>query len=151
MSCIFIVMNPMEIPSGFHFTIILDNEYEEVLKMENKTFVCSHCGNEHPLDIRILVGDESICEDCALEHTVHCDCCNTRIWEEDAIRDEHTLLCERCYEHSYSRCTECDRIIPNSEAYFDDDNDVYCEDCWNEMVMKNKPCKCEYPTKIMPY
>ena len=101
--------------------------------MENKTFVCSHCGNEHPLDTRILVGGERICEDCALEHTVLCDCCNTRIWENDAVRDEHTLLCERCYERSYTRCTECDRIIPNSEAYSDDNQDEYCEDCWNQL------------------
>lgn len=101
--------------------------------MENKTFVCSHCGNERPLDTRILVGGERICEDCALEHTVLCDCCNTRIWENDAVRDEHTLLCERCYERSYTRCTECDRIILNSVAYLDDNQDEYCEDCWNEL------------------
>ena len=101
--------------------------------MENKTFICSHCGNRRPLDTRILIGDESICEDCALEHTVCCDCCTTRIWEEDAIHDEQTLLCERCYERNYTRCTECDRIISNSEAYFDDDSDAYCQDCWHDI------------------
>lgn len=101
--------------------------------MENKTFVCSHCGSERPLDTRILVDGESICEDCTLERTVLCDCCNTRIWENDAVRDEHTLLCERCYARSYTRCTECDRIIPSSEAYLDDNQDEYCEDCWNEL------------------
>lgn len=97
--------------------------------MNNETFVCSHCGNRYPIDARILVEHEIICGNCAQEHTVICDCCNTRIWEGYAVRNEHALLCERCYEHSYSRCTECDRIIPNSEAYFDDDNDTYCEEC----------------------
>ena len=57
----------------------------------------------------------------------------SRIWENDAVRDEQTLLCERCYERSYTRCTECDRILPNSEVYLDDNHDEYCEDCWNQL------------------
>lgn len=116
--------------------------------MKNRTFICSRCGNAHPFDTRILVDGESICADCASDYTVLCDCCNTRIWEEDAVRDEHTLLCERCYERNYTRCTECDRIIPNNEVYLDDDNDAYCEDCWNEISPKKSIH--EYSYKPVP-
>lgn len=119
--------------------------------MKNSTFICSRCGAEHSLAAQFFIGNEAICEDCALDFTVICDCCGTRIWEDDAVSDEHRILCTGCYERNYTRCIECDRIIPNTEAYFDDNNDSFCEDCWNKLYEQKqiheysyKPCPIFY-------
>lgn len=119
--------------------------------MSNSTFICSHCGNKHPIGTQILVGGAAICEDCASEHTAFCDCCNTRIWENEAVHDEYTLLCERCYARSYTRCIEWDRIIPNSEAYLDDNSDSYCEDCWDEISSKKSVHEYSYKPEPVFY
>ena len=101
--------------------------------MKNGTFVCLHCGTVRPVSEQVLVHDEAVCEDCALEHTVLCSQCGERIWVTDSICDVNLTLCERCFDHSYTRCVECERIIPNASAYFDDENEAYCETCWNEI------------------
>lgn len=120
----------------------------ELKFMANLTFVCSHCGEERPIEERRYIGDEVICEDCVQNYTGLCDCCGTRIWEMDAIRDEHTFLCESCYERSYTRCEECDCIIPNSSACCDDDGNYYCENCWEEL--NSRPPIHEYSYKPEP-
>ena len=34
--------------------------------MKTETFICCHCGQEHPLENRVMVGDDAICERCAM-------------------------------------------------------------------------------------
>ena len=61
--------------------------------------------------------EQVLCPDCLARLTVVCECCNNRVWRECAEIDDNYTLCERCYEHGFSSCTECNRIIPNGETY----------------------------------
>ena len=119
--------------------------------MNHQTFICSHCGKKYPLDTRTLIDKESICEDCALELTVRCDYCGTRIWRTDAVSDEHIILCKYCYNHCYTCCTECGCIVSNSEAYLDDDNDAYCEECWNKISTQKSIHEYNYKPEPIYY
>ena len=66
--------------------------------METKTFTCCHCGQEHPLGSRVLVGDDALCERCANEETVICSRCGERIYRDDNAGDNNTPLCQSCYD-----------------------------------------------------
>lgn len=96
-----------------------------------ETFTCCHCGQEHPLENRVMVGDDTLCERCANEETVICSRCGERIYRDDNAGDENTLLCQPCYDRHYTSCERCGRIIHLDDAYYEDDDEDYplCYDC----------------------
>ena len=96
-----------------------------------ETFTCCHCGQEHPLENRIMVGDDTLCERCANEETVICSRCGERIYRDDNAGDENTPLCQPCYDRHYTSCERCGRIIHVDDAYYGDDDEDYplCYDC----------------------
>ena len=77
----------------------------------NETRICANCGIEHPLDTMYQVEGDWLCESCADRLTVVCDHCNERIYEENAVEDDHYILCDHCFDEYYIRCEDCSRII----------------------------------------
>ena len=71
-----------------------------------ETFTCCHCGQEHPLENRVMVGDDALCERCANEETVICSRCGERVYRDDNAGDENTPLCQPCYDRHYTSCTQ---------------------------------------------
>ena len=96
-----------------------------------ETFICCHCGQEYPLENRIMVGDDALCERCANEETVICSRCGERIYRDDNAGDENTPLCQPCYDWHYTSCERCGRIIHLDDAYYEDDDedDPLCYNC----------------------
>ena len=96
-----------------------------------ETFTCCHCGQEHPLENRVMVGDDALCERCANEETVICSRCGERVYRDDNAGDENTPLCQPCYDRHYTSCERCGRIIHVDDAYYEDDDedDPLCYDC----------------------
>ena len=99
--------------------------------MKTETFTCCHCGQEHPLENRIMVGGDALCERCANEETVICSCCGERVYRDDNAGDDNTPLCQPCYDRYYTSCERCGRIIHLDDAYYEDDDEDYplCYDC----------------------
>ena len=99
--------------------------------MKTETFTCCHCGQEHPLENRIQVGNDALCERCANEETVLCSHCGERIYRDDNAGDENTPLCQSCYDRHYTNCERCGRIIHVDDAYYGDDyeDDPLCYEC----------------------
>lgn len=99
--------------------------------MMTETFTCCHCGHEHPLENRVMVGDDALCERCANEETVICSRCGERVYRDDNAGDENTPLCQSCYDRHYTSCERCGRIIHVDDAYYEDDDedDPLCYDC----------------------
>ena len=77
-----------------------------------ETRICANCGAEHPIDDIYQVEGDWLCEDCADRLTVICDHCAERVYEENAVEDDTHTLCDR--------------------AYWDNDDNVYCADCWDD-------------------
>lgn len=99
--------------------------------MMTETFICCHCGQTHPLENRVMVGDDALCERCANEETVICSRCGERVYRDDNAGDENTPLCQPCYDRHYTSCERCGRIIHVDDAYYEDDDedDPLCYDC----------------------
>ena len=99
--------------------------------MKTETFICCHCGQEHPLENRVMVGDDALCERCANEETVICSHCGERVYRDDNAGDENTPLCQPCYDRHYTSCERCGRIIHVDDAYYEDDDEdcPLCYDC----------------------
>ena len=96
--------------------------------------ICCKCG------ARLSDGDEMIfdgtvmCEECFHALTTVCECCEERIWRDDAEGDDHITLCYRCYENHYTSCERCGRLIHHDYANYDDDEDLpYCDACFAKL------------------
>ena len=96
-----------------------------------ETFICCHCGQTHPLENRVMVGNDALCERCSNEETVICSRCGERVYRDDNAGDENTPLCQPCYDRHYTSCERCGRIIHVDDAYYEDDDedDPLCYDC----------------------
>lgn len=99
--------------------------------LNRETTICDHCGNREWDEDTVDCEGDTICETCADNHTTFCDCCEERIYTDNSISDGHTTLCEDCYDDHYRTCVHCDRIVHEEDAYFDDDDDPCCEECYN--------------------
>lgn len=103
--------------------------------MEEKNFVCSNCGAAHPLAEAFTMNGKLVCEDCILRYTHICESCGKRVWDTETVSDGYIVVCQSCYENRYTRCCECDRIIPSESAYYDnDEEEPYCYNCWERTV-----------------
>ena len=91
---------------------------------------CSVCGSLHPMEILTEFNGEYLCEVCLHTETTHCQRCGERIWMDDNAGDNNTALCQTCYDRYYTSCEHCNRVILESDAYYeDDDGDPMCYDC----------------------
>ena len=98
---------------------------------------CICCGAEVHRDEVYFVGDQPLCRDCADEETFVCDNCGFRHWNSDNQGDDRHDLCPSCREEYFVACSGCGRLIPNSEAWYDGNDDEtppYCESCYREKV-----------------
>ncbi len=103
----------------------------------NETFLCSVCGQEHPVNERTMVEDQALCHHCLEEETLICSHCGEIIWRNDNAGTEDLPLCETCREDGYTRCTQCGRLIRNEDARYrssDEDGEYpYCPHCFSEI------------------
>ena len=95
------------------------------------TFNCDLCGTQHPITEENEMDGLLICTDCMMEETEVCQHCGTRIWRGDNAGDAVTPLCQSCYDMYYTRCSDCNEILYESDVYYmDDDEDTpYCYHC----------------------
>ena len=85
--------------------------------------VCSECGRVLEEDQGREFDGRLLCDDCYRGGTVLCDHCGNRVWREDSEGDGDRVLCFHCYSNYFTTCDGCGLLIPNDEAYYDDDND----------------------------
>ncbi|MBD5155765.1 MAG: hypothetical protein HDT15_12090 [Oscillibacter sp.] len=104
--------------------------------MSAETFVCSICGEEHPVDECFLFDDSELCQDCYESRTCTCDHCGDRIWNDDACGDETHTLCRTCEERYYGHCSSCGRLVDLDDLEYLSESDCegYCEDRYNRLV-----------------
>ena len=84
---------------------------------------CVCCGAEVHRDEVCFVGEQPLCRDCADEETFVCDNCGFRHWNSDNQGDDRYDLCPSCREEYFVTCSECGHLIPNSEAWYDGNDD----------------------------
>lgn len=114
--------------------------------MDNTTFVCSNCGAVHLLTEAFSMNGKYICEECLQAYTHVCESCGNRVWDADTVSDGNIVICRSCYESRYTHCCECDRLILSESAYYDDDEEPYCHNCWEQTM---RPIH-EYSYKPIP-
>lgn len=95
-----------------------------------ETKTCDNCGRTLPADEFVEFDDQLLCGECLQRLTIVCDCCETRIWRDCNAGNEDVFLCNNCYERHYYSCSECGRLIHESEVYDGDGDDPLCCDCY---------------------
>ena len=110
-----------------------------------ETFICSACGELHPLEDRTVVDGHEFCRPCLNEETLLCRECGRRILREDNAGDEDTPLCSSCYDRYYTNCTRCGAVLHLDRTYFlrddVDEEEPLCHSCYtarsSEMEIHN--------------
>jgi len=88
--------------------------------------LCPVCGNY--LDSR----DSLVCSYCDEDNYVTCEWCEERIPENEAVYlDDENLYCERCADH-LAVCAECGTVNNREFMYYTPDDEVLCEECFNQ-------------------
>ena len=52
-----------------------------------------------------------------MEEKIYCSHRGSVIWTDDTYGDEYTTLCSSCYHNHYTRCTCCDALLHEDDAY----------------------------------
>lgn len=101
-------------------------------KYTDPLYVCAACGEMFAEEDLLEFDGETYCADCLDERTDICACCGERIWHTDRWGDCETALCRHCYDHRYTDCESCGVLLFNDDAYYDENNNAYCEDCYEK-------------------
>nr|WP_325238065.1 amidoligase family protein [uncultured Oscillibacter sp.] len=87
-----------------------------------ETFLCSVCGESHPLEDRREFDGQELCARCLEEETLICHECGTRIWQDDDAGTDAIHLCQRCYESYYFNCTRCGALFHMDDVHYSSDD-----------------------------
>ncbi len=68
--------------------------------MKEKQLTCSICGATLTEKTKREFDGQIMCEHCLDEQTTICECCNERIWRDNAESDGYITICYHCYEYS---------------------------------------------------
>lgn len=102
-----------------------------------ETFLCSVCGEFHPLEDCREFDDQELCARCLEEETVICRECGARIWRDNNAGTDATHLCQRCYESYYFNCTRCGALFHMDNAHYSgddpDDEEPLCCACYERL------------------
>ena len=96
-----------------------------------ETFLCTHCGQEHPRSELVTFDGQQLCLRCQGTLTEICEYCGERFWARDNCGDRHTAVCADCIDN-YARCCECGNLVREGDLHYlnDDDDYGYCDSCW---------------------
>jgi len=98
---------------------------------EEEQGTCFLCDEPQPVDDLTMVDGELLCNSCVEEHCVTCFECSEVILIDDATRHEGDSYCESCFNDLFTQCDGCNDTFHNSYVtYHDNDDCVYCEDCY---------------------
>lgn len=97
---------------------------------------CIFCSSES----HYLFRGQHLCERCFQTHTIVCQYCNERVWNENIRYDEGQAVCPDCVSEHFLTCSACGRIVHENEVcYLDDDDDYpYCQDCYNDRHQRHE-------------
>ena len=104
------------------------------MNMNEDTFICDICGEEHPDSLCTYWDSQCFCPTCLDTLTTTCRDCGERVYPDQAIPYDSEYLCPGCFEDYYTTCQNCGEVIPYSDAYTISGCDgCFCEDCYDDL------------------
>lgn len=108
---------------------------------------CAFCGQLVSEGKTSVVGGKRLCKECFENNTDECADCGRRVLRRDTVPDLEFPLCYDCYYDNYTTCRHCGALIRNASAYYDDNDEAYCGECYavyaNVRVIRNYGYKPE--------
>ena len=85
--------------------------------MNEETFICDICGEEHAEAACTYWDDQCFCPTCLDTLTTLCRDCGERVYRDQAMSYGSEYICPRCFEDYYTICENCGEVVPYSDAY----------------------------------
>lgn len=109
-----------ELWNDYSNNITMLGDFEDYTKIYTDTDKSLY---EKDSNINALMRNDTIfnCYDCDRYFTVD---------DNEFHHIDNYVVCEQCRYDNYSECDYCGNIVHNDYIYYDDYDNVYCEDCW---------------------
>ena len=102
--------------------------------MNEETFICDICGEEHTEAACTYWDDQCFCPTCLDTLTTLCRECGERVYRDQAMSYGSEYICPRCFEDYYTICENCGEVVPYSDAYTISGRDgCFCENCYDDL------------------
>jgi hypothetical protein len=93
---------------------------------------CTQCGRTIGIiEERSETQDGFVCSECSTQYEP-CMHCGSLVHIDKTVGDNHTFICETCYEEHYIFCSQCRCLTPSDETYYIFD-DAFCNDCYQDL------------------
>jgi hypothetical protein len=102
---------------------------------EERTLTCVNCDMETNEQHSVLNSQgDTYCRACYDETYFHCYSCNEETHLDHSFYSNSTELtyCEYCYSEHFTNCCHCNAAIPNSDVYYDEEDEPFCRTCYRE-------------------
>ena len=126
---------------------IIDGDYQEIDGhyycqecFENNFVKCYECGNHvYCENTETDYYGHVYCSSCFEEVVNRCECCGDYHHQDDGYTTAYDeYICQSCYEDNYFTCDDCGYIYHCNNMYCNEDEDnCYCEDCYEEHSCKH--------------
>jgi hypothetical protein len=117
---------------------------------ENELNTCDFCGKKHLRDNMTFVDDNLLCERCLHENYTRCADCNEWVDNEDMVYTSHgEYVCSDCINSHYYQCCDCEEWV-HEDCVCWEDNEPYCESCYEEMREERDRAIHDYGYKPEP-
>ena len=85
------------------------------------------------------------CNDCYSANISSCYSCSTEISSDGDNTYRNREYCQDCFNDQFTDCVECSEVLRRDEAYYSDDGEHYCSDCFDKI--DNVLSFADYTTK----
>ena len=120
-----------------YYSTVINYDFKPSNIVIGDEVTCICCGKNI-----VNLEDTMLCDNCELQYgecndesIVYCECCNRRLFREDAIQInldycDNEYICQYCAETIFRRCNICGKLVYKDETIYDKNEDCYvCLDC----------------------
>lgn len=114
---------------------------------------CMGCGDYYRISKLFSDGNNYACPNCLSDGIViRCECCTNFVLSDDIYTTtDNYNLCEYCYNNETHYCSRCDSSYYEDVVSYNVDEDEYwCEECWEEAGETPERTINEYSYKPAP-
>jgi hypothetical protein len=123
--------------------LLNENRTSNRLKVIKPSYcLCYNCKDIINKSDGFEVDDKLYCEECYNELFIVCNNCEEIVDRSNAhyIESEGIQLCDSCFSQDYFTCNRCNYTENINNGYTAPDDELYCEDCYQEHCSTCENC-----------
>ncbi|GHT63692.1 hypothetical protein FACS1894110_01950 [Spirochaetia bacterium] len=102
---------------------------------------CDDCGElTYKDELTKCQNNNTVCGNCREEKYFQCYHCGEWYSKDDVHLFDERNICDDCFAEHYTTCTHCDNTIESDTAISNNNGDMYCLHCYDEVYIDCENC-----------